>query len=639
VNVNADLITTSGLVLRLGKLLGQGGEAKIFQVASARPLAVKLYVAGKAAERRDKVNAMISDRLFERTSSVAFPIEAVTSKGAFVGFTMRQAIGAKPLHQLCTPGDRKAEFPTANFRFLVHVALNFARVVANIYELDALIGDINESVALVDQKGLVTVVDSDSFQYCRTGQLYRCLVGKPEYTPPELQGQSLGKIDRTVNHDAFGLAVIIFEILFMGRHPFAGTYKGVGDQLSISKAIQEGRFAYSPQRSLTQMEPPPHVPVLADIPPEIAEAFQRAFGSQAAKPPIRPTATEWLLLLERMEKGIIECGANPAHYFSRTARSCPWCRFESGTGIILFVAQHTVSRSSFDLISVLAKIERIESPGSAPDLISLMPTTGHLKLSPAARDFQARLWTRKAAGLAAAGLALFLMLNRMGWGFLLLIPAGILFFREVSGLAAIRQQCAKAQSDWKRWLEHWNLTTGASRFDEKKGDLLRAASSYRTLPSVEKEMLQKLELRKRELQMKKHLENHKLSKASIENIGDGRKMTLRSFGVETAWDIEFNKIMAVPGFGPAFTKKLTDWRNAVEAKFKFNPNIPTDRGEIAKVRAEIATRRSAMETTLLQGAKELEAIRAEALTKRNDFKEYQTAYLAMRQAERDAALF
>src|SRR5262249_36645831 len=144
--------------------------------------------------------------------------------------------------------------------------------------------------------------------------------------------------------------------------------------------------------------------------------------------------------------------------------------------------------------------------------------------------------------------------------------------------------------------------------------------------------------RKRDLQMQKHLEKHKLSKATIESIGDGRKMTLRSFGIETAWDVTSNKIVAVPGFGPMLTKKLTDWRKTIEAAFKFNPNIPTDAGEINKVRAEIAARRSAMETALLQGARELEAIRAEALEKRNNFKEHLTAYMAMRQAEKDATL-
>ncbi len=122
-------------------------------------------------------------------------------------------------------------------------------------------------------------------------------------------------------------------------------------------------------------------------------------------------------------------------------------------------------------------------------------------------------------------------------------------------------------------------------------------------------MLRKLELSKRELQMQKLLEARKLSAATIESIGDGRKMILRSFGIESAWDIKPAKIMPVPGFGPALTKKLTDWRRSVEATFNFNPNLPTDPAEITKVRLEIAMRRNVTEAALLRGAKELEALR------------------------------
>jgi hypothetical protein len=198
----------------------------------------------------------------------------------------------------------------------------------------------------------------------------------------------------------------------------------------------------------------------------------------------------------------------------------------------------------------MAKIESIESPGSAPDLASLMPPTTRLTLSSAARDFKTQRWTRKAAGLAVAGLALFVMLNGMGWGFFILIPAGVLFFGEVSGLGVLHQQRAKAQSDWKSALENWHRTSGSERFRAKKDGLLNTAASYRALPTLEKEMLHKVELNKRELQMRKHLERRKLNAASIDSIGDGRKLTLRSFGIESAWDVNATTIMAVPGFVP-----------------------------------------------------------------------------------------
>jgi len=91
----------------------------------------------------------------------------------------------------------------------------------------------------------------------------------------------------------------------------------------------------------------------------------------------------------------------------------------------------------------------------------------------------------------------------------------------------------------------------------------------------------------------------------------------------------------VPGFGPALTRKLTDWRSSLERRFTFNPNIPTDPAEIAKVHAEISMRRNNTETELLKGVGELETIKAQALARRRDATPYQSKYLAFRQAEED----
>jgi DNA-binding helix-hairpin-helix protein with protein kinase domain len=185
---------------------------------------------------------MITDRLHERSRFVAFPIEVVNANGAFAGFTMRKVVNSIPLFQLCITSDRKSEFPDANFRFMVHAALNLAKAVANLNALGAVVGDLNESGALVNQKkGLVTLVDSDSIQYKSGGKVYRCVKGKAEYTPPELQGKAFNAIDRTINHDSFGLAVLLFEVLFLGRHPFSGVPRTVNHP-TIAEAIQSGRL-------------------------------------------------------------------------------------------------------------------------------------------------------------------------------------------------------------------------------------------------------------------------------------------------------------------------------------------------------------------------------------------------------------
>jgi DNA-binding helix-hairpin-helix protein with protein kinase domain len=150
-------------------------------------------------------------------------------------------------------------------------------------------------------------------------------------------------------------------------------------------------------------------------------------------------------------------------------------------------------------------------------------------------------------------------------------------------------------------------------------------------------MLQTLERQKRDLQMRKHLEANKVAFASIPKVGEGRKMNLRSFGIETAWDVNARAVGRVSGFGPALTSNVVAWRRSVEAQFRFNPSQPTDPVEIARVRAEIATRRRKMETDLLKGVGELEAIRAAAMAARRNAGQHQEAYLAHLQGKTDAA--
>ena len=48
-------------------------------------------------------------------------------------------------------------------------------------------------------------------------------------------------------------------------------------------------------------------------------------------------------------------------------------------------------------------------------------------------------------------------------------------------------------------------------------------------------------------------------------------------------------------------------------------------------------RRSTMETAFINGIRELETIKTEALTKRSYAKQHQAAYMAFRQAEIDTA--
>src|SRR6185437_14078277 len=101
------------------------------------------------------------------------------------------------------------------------------------------------------------------------------------------QGQRFDRVQRRPIHDNFGLAVLIFQLLFLGKHPFAGRYSGSGD-MPLERAIGEFRFAYS--SAPNGMQPPPGAPLLSDFPDEIASYFERAFGRAGIA--ARPSATD-----------------------------------------------------------------------------------------------------------------------------------------------------------------------------------------------------------------------------------------------------------------------------------------------------------------------------------------------------------
>jgi hypothetical protein len=85
----------------------------------------------------------------------------------------------------------------------------------------------------------VRIYDCDSFQIASNGRHWLCEVGVDTHQPPEMQILPNYKTAiRAANHDFFGLAVLIFQMLCIARHPFSGTFVGRGEASSISDAIK-----------------------------------------------------------------------------------------------------------------------------------------------------------------------------------------------------------------------------------------------------------------------------------------------------------------------------------------------------------------------------------------------------------------
>jgi DNA-binding helix-hairpin-helix protein with protein kinase domain len=281
---------------------------------------------------------------------------------------MPRVSGYQEAHLLYTPKSRRSSFPEAQLPFILHASMNIARAFATVHDAGQVIGDVNHSNLLISKEAMVALIDCDSFEISDGLSCFPCLVGVPTYTPPELQGRSFQGVRRTQQHDAFGLAVLLFHLLSLGRHPFAGIFRhGTADK-AIEDAIREFRFAYLPVNRLTEMEPPPLIPVLAEFPAEIGQLFVRAFNREGASGR-RPAANEWIAPLESLSRNLKRCAANDTHHYFQALVSCPWCRVENAFGRPMFGVKITIiSGPDFDLVAVWAQIESVR-----PDEPSVTP--------------------------------------------------------------------------------------------------------------------------------------------------------------------------------------------------------------------------------------------------------------------------
>ncbi|MGH7225803.1 MAG: hypothetical protein ACRELF_21500, partial [Gemmataceae bacterium] len=142
------------------------------------------------------------------------------------------------------------------------------------------------------------------------------------YTPPELQGVAFAEVDRLPQHDDFALAVLVFQLLMQGIHPFAGSCAGEPD--SIAARIAAGHWPYTWMRS-SPVQPSPHAPPWFTLPPSVQDLLRRCFEDAHAEPDLRPTAEQWRQALEQAEQELTTCALEPQHLYHRGLDRCPWC--------------------------------------------------------------------------------------------------------------------------------------------------------------------------------------------------------------------------------------------------------------------------------------------------------------------------
>jgi serine/threonine protein kinase len=314
--------------------IGKGGEGSVYSLTGVSGQVAKIYhQALRTTDREKKLRAMIANppedstcRLSPPHNSIAWPTDLLYENRNFAGFIMPCITKSPNIFEIYNPKIRYKKHPNFDLRYLHSTAKNLATAINALHANNYIIGDVNQKNILVTEKTLISLVDTDSFQVQESsGHIHYCPVGVPEFTPPELQGKSLGNIARKGYHDIFGLSVLIFQILMEGFHPFTGAPSD--PTLSINEiasvyCIKHGIFPYNQNN---MFKPPPSAPNFDTLNPEVQKLFKRSFIDGHNNPQTRPTAREWIDALNAAERALVQCERNSLHWYSNHLQKCPLC--------------------------------------------------------------------------------------------------------------------------------------------------------------------------------------------------------------------------------------------------------------------------------------------------------------------------
>ena len=325
---------SDGRDVQLGSQINQGGEGTIHRIVGDQSRVAKIWRA-PSRERAIKLIATINNTpavaRTRRDIRYCWPQDVLHDGRTIVGYIM-PAVNTNEFRQsqeffneaLRKDTEKKLGVAITE-KTLVTAARELCAAIAEIHAAGHVIGDVNEKNILINSDGTIRIVDIDAIQIYdpESDDTHRCTVGRDEYTPPRLQGESFQQTDRTQDDDCFGLAVLIFKLTMGGRHPFTSRLSRDDDTAitGLGQKIKNEYFPYNQDDTV-----PDQYKVAVDeykqawdnSRDQIRTLFLQTFDPFETRNRPRPTATEWTDELDR-EIELIEQGRRKPAKPTRTS--------------------------------------------------------------------------------------------------------------------------------------------------------------------------------------------------------------------------------------------------------------------------------------------------------------------------------
>jgi eukaryotic-like serine/threonine-protein kinase len=326
-----------GRTLKLGPLLGEGGQGRVFQVTSAQDgdLALKWYHRPSPLqqesyeEQRRALEALVNSQ--PPDGRFLWPQDVVYHRGGY-GYLMQ----LRPDHYASIEDlilGRVRFARSGPYRTLCTAAMGIADCFRRLHLGGLCYKDINYGGPFFRaDTGAVLICDNDNVRPNET----KGIVFFPEFAAPEVNRREAHCTTRTDNHS---LAVLLYY-MFMRGNPLEGRREAATvvfeDNAKQRTFGTEPIFVFDPQNTSNRPLPGIHDQVIANwarIPAATKAAFTRAFTDALRDPRKRATDTEWLTVFSRLRDCLSTCHAcgresfiDPTAVKGRAEVDCSFCR-------------------------------------------------------------------------------------------------------------------------------------------------------------------------------------------------------------------------------------------------------------------------------------------------------------------------
>ncbi len=595
----------------VGSEVGRGGEGAVYEVKEDAAWVLKIYNERLDRDKTLKLQHMLTLQDADLNKLAAWPQDIVRDNANEIcGFVMRKLEGYVPLHMLFSPMDRKRLFPDKGYNFLVHVARNLAIAFHKIHAAGIVVGDVNEGNILVNATGIISLIDCDSFQVKNGNTYHFCEVGILRYTPPELLNRgTFNDVVRTPDTDSFSLAVLIFQLLFLGRHPFTGTNLTKED-IDEEKAIKTMEFAYSLKRSNKKLNPAKNSLDMHSFTPGIIDLFHRSFETLDT----RPAPGDWVQELDTFGKELMVCSRSGLHYYPKQLAQCPWCAFIDRSGIVFFL-DDTYLKSASVLNDIDRFIHGYKMEQIVPQKLTASPVTGAVKPNPIDRQFYN---TKKAhRARMVVGLFITLLPSLINPGLVLIAVLFVLVYNMYSPekkklnteLArrntVLRTIHAEADATAARYKNPPEL----DKYNKAQNKLGGIISNYKGLQGEFNNMRRQIDEKYYNQQYHEYLQRFEIKQHTIPSFGATKKGLLYLNGIVNAADITKLNRMKIPSIGPKNIQVLIDWQRQIGSAFTYIPNHKAINTDLALAMNDINNRRQKYEEEIKTEYKQLQYLK------------------------------